>query len=390
MRALIVLLLEGYAVALALLQYVMGVRTDEAKYLLNIPYPHPPLARVIVSSLDFWTYQELFWRIVFASLLVQAVWFVWDMGRSLQRPARIALCTCYVLSAAVLLQAGSIMMAVLTALQELLLLWLLLRPRVGPRSALGIALLWLVSLLCAYQAVLFAPLVWVLLRETRRRLPDRVVFFVVPLLVLAIYSFSNPLSLQSMVNHAGKDIGDTMLQRIAAFLHVWALGGSIVLSIVGTWGIFKSRHVGLIGSFVLLCAFILLSRYDYYAILFTPLFCAGALSVLKQQRTFALPLAVATVLGTALLLFWYPPSLERSAAREVLQAIGTVETHGIVLINGNFGHEWQYESRFEIRRFNAELLSRADAVVCLSACPAFNTQEWRALAGAHATVWVHR
>ena len=68
--------LEVYALALAFLQAMSGVRTDEAKYLLNIPYPHPPAARFVLGLTDGWAYQEIFWRIVFATLLVQAVFLV--------------------------------------------------------------------------------------------------------------------------------------------------------------------------------------------------------------------------------------------------------------------------------------------------------------------------
>ena len=68
-RILIILLLEGYAILLAGMQGVAGVRTDEAKYLLNIPYPHPPFARWIIGQTEWMTYQEMFWRIVFATIL---------------------------------------------------------------------------------------------------------------------------------------------------------------------------------------------------------------------------------------------------------------------------------------------------------------------------------
>ena len=76
-RALIIIGLEGYALALAWIQSLGGVRTDEAKYLLDIPYPHPPLMRWVLNLTEGFTYQEMLWRMIFATLLVQAVWLVY-------------------------------------------------------------------------------------------------------------------------------------------------------------------------------------------------------------------------------------------------------------------------------------------------------------------------
>ncbi|MBI5156250.1 hypothetical protein HZA45_03180, partial [Candidatus Peregrinibacteria bacterium] len=119
--------LEAYAIILAFLQAMSGVRTDEAKYLLNIPYPHPPAARFLLGLTDGWAYQEFFWRFLFATLLVQAVFLIWSMGKILPRRDRFTLCGVWLFSAAFVAQTGSIMMAELTALQGLVFTWLWIR-----------------------------------------------------------------------------------------------------------------------------------------------------------------------------------------------------------------------------------------------------------------------
>ena len=49
-RLTFILPLQAWAILLAFVQTLGGgVRTDEAKYLLNIPYPQPPLARWILG-----------------------------------------------------------------------------------------------------------------------------------------------------------------------------------------------------------------------------------------------------------------------------------------------------------------------------------------------------
>ena len=367
----------------------MGVRTDEAKYLLDIPYPHPPLARTILSSLDGLSGQEFFWRLVFATITVQAVWLVWDLSKDLKRLSRISLCLVWLLNTAVIGIAGSIMMSVLTALQELVLLWLLMRTHTKhTHIAALIALFWLGSLLTAYQAVLFSPLVLAALLRERTSRMRALLYFCVPLLVLFIYSLSNPLSLQSMFIHGAKNAGEALSVRLMDSLRLWAAGGSVVLSCVGTWGILRSRSWPLIATFVLTCAFILLSRIDYYAILFTPLFLAGAFVLVREQRASSTGLALLTLAFSVMLLIFRPFHAGPSVARDVLSVIVAEHQQGPILMNGTFGHEWQYESSDEIRRYNPELLTIAQAVVCLQACPEINPSEWRRMPRVSVEVWV--
>src|SRR3989338_3989707 len=112
----VVIGLQIVAFLLAWLQFLTGMRTDEAKYLLNIPYPHPPLIRSVLGWTDGFVYQEIFWRVIFATLIIQAVWLVWDMGRSFGRPSRILLALAWLLSSGVILQGGSLFIGPLSAL----------------------------------------------------------------------------------------------------------------------------------------------------------------------------------------------------------------------------------------------------------------------------------
>ena len=56
-------------------------------------------------------------------------------------------------------------------------------------------------------------------------------------------------------------------------------------------------------------------------------------------------------------------------ARQVMQLLRSDSVEGMVIIDGPFGHEWQYESPFPIRRFRPEFLGEAQAVVCIEECP---------------------
>ena len=120
-RVVSILLLEIAAAGLAVLKWMGGVRTDEAKYFLNIPYPHPPLVRTMLHWTVLLPGAELVWRVVFATLLFQGVWLLWRSGRAFPRGLRILLAGAWLTSAATILQTGTVMMAPLTALFGLVL-----------------------------------------------------------------------------------------------------------------------------------------------------------------------------------------------------------------------------------------------------------------------------
>ena len=370
-RVLLILGLEAYAALLAFLQALGGVRTDEAKYLLNIPYPHPPAVRWLLSQLDALPFQEMLVRILFATLMVQAVWMLWDMANDLPRPKKFLLAGLWLFSGGVLLQAGTVMMAPLTALEALVFLWML-RKKI---PSLWVAFFWLFSLFTAYQAVLFFPLVFVCLRQycSLRR---SMYYLLVPVALLVLYTLTNPLILSSVVTHSNRDLHSSLLGRLLATGRLWAVGGSVILSMLGTWGIVRSRRWELVASLFLVVAYIAFSRYDYYAVLFLPLLIGGVL-VWPKLLVFPRVTPVLTaIIGfhLAFTLFAHQPL---SSARTTVHLLEGMNMQGILLIEGSFGHEWQYESPWEIRRFSEHLLEDAGVVVCLQTCPDWDKRTWR-------------
>ena len=430
-------LLEIVAVALAFMQMLGGVRTDEAKYLLNIPYPHPPLVRWILSQTEWIPFQEWLWRIIFATLMVQAVWIVmglectkYQKSRNTQnsisnneRPVRsehwilgneislffdiwgIFVGACWLFSSAVLLQSGTIMMAPLTALQSLVFLWLLSNRSSAERHRGFVALFWLASLFTAYQIVLFAPLVIALFWRMKIPLWQKALYVLLPFLLLIIYTFVNPLALSSMFVHGSKDLSETLIERFLRTGKVWGLGGSFLISLLGTIGIFHTRRWELIASFLLVLAFVALARFEYYAILFTPLFAVGCGALLLSlQRINNLPFTISNqfairnlqfailmllLLGTTVTLWFFPPSFKPGPSRSVMQLIIAQGKQGSVLINGPFGHEWQYESPFPVRRYVSGFVTGAQAIVCLRPCENIPQKDFTEIASDPVPVWMH-
>lgn len=387
MRRLVTIIgCEVYALLLAAYQLSVGVRTDEAKYLLDIPYPHPPLARFILSLLDGWAYQELFWRAVLATLVIQAVWLIIDLLKEKTVLVRIAGTACWLLSASVLLQAGTVMMVVFTALQALVLVWLYLRDR--PAQPYLLALFWLASLFTAYQAVLFAPLVYAVFRRSKTGFVWTCILCLVPILLLALYTLTNPLVPASMLNQAGMNASETLLQHLLGTVRLWLLGGSVVLSIIGLIGLLVRPTFGLIGSFLLVAASVFIARYDYYALLFTPLLVAGAVSLLKADRLF--PLVPITLMPLGLLFSL--TCVSYNATSVVPHVYAAIDAHGgtgVVLINGSFGHEWQYGTSSIVERYHPLFTDEARAVICLSACSEMHQKiHWERLDNVPVEVWI--
>ena len=391
-RIIIAIGLEAYAVALALLQSLGHIRTDEAKYLLSIPYPHPPLIRGILSLTDSWEIQEILWRIVFATLVVQAVWLAWDLSRNLRTEARLTLCAAYLLCGAVVFQAGSIMMAPLTGLQGLLLVWLYRRGLIRSSASVGwLALLWLASLFTAYQALLYFPLVSSLLRRSRAPYWQQFLVLIVPPALAFLYALSNPLILASFLNAGTDNAAVPFVQIVTGVLETWLIGGSVVLTMAGIFGMIRGRQLAVIGSFVLLTLYVSLSLHHYYAILFTPLFLVGSLPLLEQARRPAL-LAIGTALGTLLLWSQFHPTLEPDPTRAVLQELRpSLQGRGLLLIAGPFGHDWQYESPLPVAAYDERLLARAAVIVCTQKCPEVNPDKslWQ-LTRREPRVWVRK
>ena len=402
MRRVITLIgLQIYAIVLAAFQMRAGVRTDEAKYLLDIPYPHPPVGRFLFHLTESWSMQEAFLRVVLATLLVQAVWLVWSMGKPLPIRDRVAVCGVWLLSAGFVYQAGTLMMVSLTALQGLVLVWLYLRRDIDvTRFVASLSMFWMVALFTAFQAMLYLPLVIALIARSRIPLRLRIFCIVAPIVLVLVYIAGHPLLAASFVLVRGDNAGVSVAVRLLQVFIVWGIAGSVWGSILGIAGILSRRPGALFWTLFLLSAYILVSGHEYYAILFLPIFLAGL--TLFLRRIPIPPSIVLTPIFIGTLLFFTqlrPPSVP-VPARSVMQAIESRAASGTVLIAGPFGHEWQYESSLDIRRYRPEFMKDAGSVVCMEECPEkLKTQQhpsagaglrWIMMRGLPVEVWVKR
>ncbi len=383
--------LEVMAVLLACAHSLSNVRTDEAKYLLDIPYPHPPLLRGLMHALEVLPFQEMFWRVVFASAFVQAVWLVWDMGKFLARNERIALCGVWLLSAGVLLWTGAIMIAPVNAVQGLVFVWLLFRPELTRKYPAWVSIFWLVSLLTGYQAILYAPIVLGLYRQPKFSLLDVALYVCGPIAVFVLYTLSNPLALASLLHHGGEQTDESLGFHTYHTLRLWLVGGSIAASVVGLVGIIRSKQWAVIGAFLCVTGFIFLNWFEYYSILFAPLLVAGVLYVFDKRLLRGRTMLMAMWVGSIVTLWLWSLPLSLSLARDVSQKLQEEGVRGTVLIAGTFGHDWQYESLLPILRFAPERVADAGAIVCLAPCAGWTpAPEWRRMTGLATQVWVRR
>ncbi len=392
-QVLTAVFLEALAVFLALYQGLSGVQTDEAKYILNIPYPHPPLARTAFQMLEALPFQEMFVRIILASLLIQSVWLVAALVKKESVELRMTLCGLWLFSGSVLFQAGTIMMAPLTALQGLLFVWLYFQVESGKWKVENysglIALLWLGSLFTAYQAVLFAPIVCAIFWRQPISLFKKAVAVLVPLNLVVLYILTNPLAMASFTS-AGAQNADLPIRTVVSQISsAWLFAGSAVLSVIGTYGLVRSKQWPLLASFLLVVAFLWVSFRDYYAILFLPLLVAGAVAhadVLKKPASLlALQIVAAVYIFSVASLAFY-----ENNARTVMRMVNQVSAPGVVLIAGGFGHQWQFESTSPVYRYRTGLLSKAKAVVCLEQCPDVSHYGFYQVNNVGQEVWVRK
>jgi len=357
--------------------------------------------------------QEFFWRVVFASLVVQGAWLVLWMARrepvasdvsratgqlrftasGLNHDQRIALSLAWLLCAAVVLQAGSIMMAPLTALQGLVFLALLSHARRkadhwSAWHALGAALLWLVSLLTAYQAVLYLPIVAALFWSLSIPRWQKALYVLAPLPVAFLFALAEPAVLASFLSAGTLNASLTVSAKAVSLFQAWSVGGSVLISIIGVAGIAMGRRRAEFLSLALVAAYLFVSFHFYYAILFTPLLIAGAISFMRHAWPNPLPLLSPLALITMLCFGLFPPAFAPGPSRAVMQAVADGGRQGDVLIAGAFGHDWQYESPFSVRRYHPSLLRDAQAVVCLEACEDVEREGWTPLPGLPVEVWV--
>ena len=398
--------LELLAVALANWQALAGVRTDEAKYLLNIPYPHPPLLRWLMSLTESLACQEFLWRLLLATLMVQAVWLVWDMTSPERSGAeskghledRILVCATWLLSSAVLTMAGAVMLSPIIAMQALVLLWLRSKPDLCRKIPGWIGFFWLAMVFTSFQGILFAPLVWSVLKHSRFSRPKMLTVIAGPCVLLALWTLSNPLALATMAIHGNDGAKTGLEEHLLRTLKLWIIGGAGILSAVGTWGIVRSKDWTLIATLVLVLVYVTASvPYPFYAILFTPIFVGGIRNIfLGRRHPHAFPLLACFVFATAIITWFIRLPQTPDPSRSVMAAIAAEPIPeaiegGSVLISGTFGHQWQYESRLKIRRYKPEFTKDARAVVCLAACaPMFDTSNWKRLPGLMIETWVRK
>lgn len=381
-------------VALAALQQFRGLATDEAKFLLDIPYPHPPLLRFLMGMTLWVPGQALLWRILLALALLGGTRIAMALLPEEHRSLRPVIGALWILSASVLTLAGQIIMAPVTALQALFFCWLLLRGEGLERHVGWIALLWLASLFTAYQILLFLPVVAVVFWRMRLPAWKRVLCIGVPVLLLILYSVSHPFAVAMMLTAGGQNAGaGSLTEAVRGVVFLWVVGGSLLLSAIGTVGILSSRRWSLILSLLLIVLFILVTYRPYYGILFTPLFVAGIASA--QARMPALRRPAFIVLGMVLcalfLAPWaYRPAPPNIAPRVVARALDAgIPKGATMMIAGAFGHDWQYASPYRVLRSVPKRVDDARVYVCLSDCPEVRGREdWTALTGVPVEAWV--
>ncbi|MDO8468864.1 MAG: hypothetical protein Q7S29_03855 [Candidatus Peribacter sp.] len=391
-------------IALAALHAWQGITTDEAKYLLNIPYPHPPLARGIIGFTQWIPGQEMLWRVILAIILLLAAELARAFAPAREKASTFLLAGLWVLSASVFVSAGQILLAPITAVEMLVFCYWYLKcedqpARTDPQYGSGgermvgwMALLWMASLFTAYHAILFLPVVAAVFWRLRLSRWQRLVALCGPVLLLALYTAMNPLAFASMVTASGQNLGDgSPLTALRETVWLWVLGGSLVLSVLGTIGMFASRKWPLILSLLLVAGFTFLSFRPYYGILFAPLLIAGLVSSPSLMRRVGTILLLTLVCALMLI----PLSFPSGSPSPVPGVYAAVEQAGIpagvtAIIAGPFGHEWQY-GPYIVRRMvgNPQLLDSARVAVCLVDCPVLRGREgWEELQGVPVEVWV--
>jgi hypothetical protein len=349
------------------------------------------------------------------------------MGKRLGHAERFAMAATWLFSAAMLMQTGTIMMSVATALEALVFLWLLYRdgtqvqsgerkaPRFFKRTwnlalktwsffrgeqdqeksewyAFWVAALWFASLFTAYQILLFTPIVIAVFTELKVSRAKKLFYFFAPIVVLCAYTAGNPLIISSFIIHGGKDAG------VSAFLKAWQMiwlcvvAGSVFGSILGVWGILRSKSWALILSFLLVAASCYFAWQPYYAILFPPLLVAGLLHFFHFQKLKSFPYTPLIIFTTAVLVGIARPWSAYSLSRDTVTIVDREATHtGSLLIFGNFGHDWQYESAIHpVRHYTPENFAKASALVCTANCDALRKEGMSLVSSDPVEVWVRR
>lgn len=368
--------LEVLALLLALLGMWMGLHTDEAKYLLSIPYPHPPAIRWLLSLGLSLPWHEFLMRFVLASIIAQSSWLLWDLGAVLPHERQRALMATWLLSSAVILQGGTVMLAPMTAIFGLVFTCIALHPKgTSHCRAPCIGLLWLLSLFSTYQSLLFAPLVWSSLQSNRAGMRQILTYFFIPIALLALYSLGHPLSIVSMVKVSTQDAPIALASRIHSWLSIVVIAGGGLTSVIGLWGIFTGGRKDLILTLLLTLAFIALSSQLYYAILLLPLLAGGVFLLFCRRKVSPSVFIPLQILATIIVLTLWPPVHGGNRARETLDSLRSHNIAGTIVIDGPYGHEWQYESLQPIRTFSDALRTKIEEDASVFICTKKSCEE---------------
>ena len=256
--------------------------------------------------------------------------------------------------------------------------------------------LWLLALFSAYQTVLYAPLLLGVLHAAHVSRRKQFLYLGLPLLLLGLYTLGNPLALASFAHAGTQDTPLALHLRFSNVLQLCIVAGSLVTTFVGIVGIFGSGRPDFIVTLLLLLGFVAVTAQDYYAILLTPVFCAGVMFLLSKRRISGEVFIPLQILSAAVLLYHFFPRTAALPAWDTMRFLQSQGVSGLVLIDGYFGHEWQYESRgARIGRFTQTLSSEAEteasAIVCTKkTCEEDVGDGWAELEGAPIETWIKR
>jgi hypothetical protein len=392
---LIIGIFELIALGIALLGMRMGLHSDEAKDLLEIPYPLPLAIHWFLSLGASLTLHEFLLRFLLASVTVQAGWLLWDLGAVLPLERQMALVGTWLLSAALITQGGALMPVTIAATFGLVFVWIALHPE-GTSHCRGpcIGILWLLSLFISYQCLLFAPLVWSGLRSNRTQLRESIVYFCIPILLLAVHLLGHPLAIDNVMHSATQDLPLPTGTRLLFAMKIFLFAGGYVASVIGLWGILTGGRRDLLLSLILILLFIFLSSQPLYAILLLPLLTGGLFLLFCRRKVPPRGFLLLQAVATTIVIIISPPTKNLNIARETIASLHAQGITGMILIDGPYGDEWQYESPEAVRTFSQELSTNIEKQAAVLICTKksceddIDTDIWKPLPGLPA--WVKK
>ncbi len=411
MRKIIVSILSLTILA-SVLVYIhldAGILTDEAKYLLSIPYPHPPLLRTLMSWTKGWGEQEIFWRGLFAVWTLQSVWLLQKIRTQNGRSLFLVGALLFLFSPAIFLQSGTIMLVVPAAVFGMIMVCTLFHPsQVSKIPTVFLGALWVVALLSVYHNILFAPLIWSAIKMSEGTTREKKISFYGPILLLVLYSLSHPLALASMLNVTGTHTKLSLLMRLMEIIKTILLAGG-VLVVTGIVGAILQKNRPLLLSLFATLALIFLSPQAYYAILLVPTILAGTLLLLQKEKMRSIVLLALYIPLSLFIITQNFPSQTPNIAKEMMASLKkngsliiTPQAHSgstllAILIDGPFGHEWQYYSPVPVLKFSPTLRSdiekNSQLLICTkqTSCDSdFDDTLWQEVKGLQLEVWKRR